>query len=53
MVSVLSYFSGLDLRKQSFNDYEEQEANPSTCYMWFIFCKLVIVTQVTTHHLFL
>lgn len=53
MVSVLSYFSGLDLRKQSFNDYEEQEANPSTCYMWFIFCKLVTVTQVTTHHLFL
>ena len=51
--SVLSYFSGLDLRQQSFSDYQEQEANPSTCHMWFIFCKLVTVTQVTTHHLFL
>ena len=45
MVSVLSYFLGLDLRKQSFNYYEEQEANPSTCHMWFIFCKLVTVTH--------
>lgn len=45
LVSVRSYFLGLDLRKQSFNYYEEQEADPSTCHIWFIFCKLVTVTQ--------